>query len=346
MKTSPEEYQTYETFLKINDLSIYELTQEQLSIILRKANLYNTWVNKHPLFHNSLNYFCLFVLLIVNFVLLTYLCVLPWDNLFFIICIAGCLRGYFSLNLQYMAIHEGLSHERFVVGSGKLKKTSDLLLDIISRLHFCDPDYVVPAHRAHHKYTSTRKDAIYGNCITPKRFWISMIPFAHLFKFCDYKYHRDERISYKKVYGDLAAIGLHTLICTIINVAHGSYWPGLVYVFLSTQLPFWINSFMGYFEHMFMVSSQIFGGRTNGDTILGYLIGCGPFGQPYHTAHHISPSLPWYFQGILNRDLKRVLNKKQKNYFITKSSWEMVRLFIRSMKNSITYSKISQGINL
>lgn len=346
MKTYPQEYQTYERFLEKNDLSDYELTKDQISYILLKSNSYNTWVNKHPIFHNSLNYFSLLLLLIINFILLTYLCILPWNNLFLAIFILGCLRGYLSLNLQYLTIHEGLSHERFVVGSGKFKKVSDYLLDIISRLHFCDPDYVVPAHRAHHKYTSTRKDAIYGNCIAPKRFWISMIPFAHLFRFCDYKYHRDDRISYKKVYGDLTAIGIHTIICTIINNSHGSYWPGLLYIFLATQLPFSINAIMGYFEHMFMVNSQVYGGRTNGNTILGYLIGCGPFGQPYHTAHHISPSLPWYFQGFLNRDIKHILNEKQKDYFITKSSIEMVRIFIRSMKNSIAYSKISQGIKL
>lgn len=345
MKTYPEEYEAYEIFKQENDLSKYELSTNQLETIFAKIRNYNSWVTHHHFSHNLLSIFILCFLLFIDLFFLTYLCTQKWDNLLLAIIVLSFLRGFFTLSIQYFTLHEGLCHDRFILGIGKLPKIGKRVLNIISRIYFCDPEYFVPTHNAHHKYTSTKKDGAYGQFISPKRLLIAMIPLTFPFQFCDFKTHRDTRDSYKKFYGDLVGITIQGLICTLINFSQEAYWPGLLYIFLASQLNFWWVTIIGYLEHIFMIDNEIYGGRSNGNNLLGYFITGGPLGQPYHFSHHIGPSLPWYFQKSLNKDLKKIFNKDQKNYFITKSSLELLRIFFGSIIKSIYYSNLVKNQN-
>jgi len=74
------------------------------------------------------------------------------------------------------------------------------------------------------------------------------------------------------------------------------------------------------------------GSRSFGMGFWGLLVGGGPWGSPCHWEHHLVPSLPWYQQLILHRDVVRLLTPAQRRQFLItpvigfpKLWWQLIR---------------------
>ena len=50
-------------------------------------------------------------------------------------------------------------------------------------------------------------------------------------------------------------------------------------------------------------------------TVESMIICGGPWGQPYHFAHHIAPNLNWYQQILLGNKINNLLTPEQKSFF-------------------------------
>lgn len=239
------------------------------------------------------------------------------------------VHGFILYSLTIYTMHEGAGHKRIIIGNQVLS----FLVNNVSRLCFADPKNYQEVHPSHHQQLGTEADQAFTQMVEPKRILISFLPGAGLLGFTDYKIHEGYTWTKSKIISLITGLTYSTLL---FFMAKNNHSPMLVIFIILVGAPwvsFTLDRLRESSEHLLMKSEDLPEARELGNSFWGYVIGGGPWGQPCHLSHHIAPSLPWYQQLRLSREIKKVMNQEQrKHFFVEDGFFQYPKKFIQLMK--------------
>lgn len=320
MKIHPVELKAYDLYLKDHP-HLPRLTLEQISLVQDSGK------STKP--HQLLN-FILIVSLFGLDILSSTIFPTHYPEHFYLFAF---MHGYLIYSLSAFLLNEGAAHQLLFPGAENL-----------SRLYFADPIYFAENHRRHHEFFATKDDGVFTSLVNPKRFFISLVPLASAFKFCDYKIHTGETWTKSKIVSEI--LGRVFFIAQFIYLKHfvgGA--KALLFIFIALWFAFILDRLRETIEHNLMGNSNEQGARDLGLGFWGLLIGGGPWGLPCRLIHHLVPDAPWYQQIILHFRLKKILTKEQKDFFLLKPLIGFPLLLIKIIRmNSIYIKKAKQVV--
>jgi len=326
------------------------LTKSQMQKIHSKENDYFKQTLKHPYLHNAVSVTILLFLLSQTFLIpLVYVpfSVSLLSGIFplllaqgIVLLFWGLIYGWIGYSAVIYTIHEGAAHNRIIFVRGGGTRILNFLANNFSRLYFGDPVYYREAHLRHHQYFGTEQDGAFTNFVYPKRYWTSLIPFAGMLNFNDYRIHTGQKFTKSRAVTDV----LSSILCLItlgIMIGQGQGWifSPLFILGVGYWFSFNLDRLRETTEHNLMPTDSVNGVRNFGCGFWGLLVGGGPWGQPCHLSHHLGSMLPWYSQNRLYWDIKKVLSPKQKEAFLLDGSfWAYPRLLVKILKLNRDYT--------
>jgi fatty acid desaturase len=172
---------------------------------------------------------------------------------------------------------------------------------------------------SHHAYFGTEEDAEFLNFVLPRRYWLTLIPFTMFasFDFNDFVVHRPMAYTRSRLLSTLVALAYNGIYFVLVSMVFGPLFALLTVAFISPHVAFQLDRLRQFSEHNLMPVERQDGARSFGPGFWGIIIGGGPWGQPCHWIHHLIPSVPWYQQIRLHREIGRILPERQrKQYFL------------------------------
>jgi len=255
--------------------------------------------------------------------------------------IVGASRCWTMYSLGVFTIHEGAAHKAIFPPLGPISRAGHFIASNIPRILGADPIYYAKGHMLHHSKFGTEEDEEFLNFVTPRRYWLTYLPFAVALNYSDFVVHRPARTTLNRSI-------LTTLVATAAYQGMYGYliyraW-GLLFLLVITlfftHCGFYLDRARQFTEHNLMPLDNLNGSRSFGLGFWGLLIGGGPWGQPCHWEHHLVASIPWYQQLILHRYIVVLLTPEQRKQFVPepiigfpKLWWRLIRetnAFIRS----------------
>ncbi len=225
------------------------------------------------------------------------------------------LHGFIMYSLTIYTMHEGMGHQRLILGNNLVLRQMAILCNNISRLFFADPLFYKKVHPTHHNYLGTKEDKAFTNAVAPDRIWKSFLPLAAALPFCDYKIHSSDSWDLSKLFSFVLSLLYASIQFILAANNHSDVITLLVLFIFSPWIAFSLDRLRESGEHLLMVDGNLPATRDIGFNFWGVLIGGGFWGQPCHLSHHIAPALPWYQQIKLSRYLENVMTPIQFKYY-------------------------------
>lgn len=308
MKVYESELQNWSTFRATAPNT--PLSKEQLEFIdLRSKTLLKESMS-NPTLHNLMGVSLILLLIFIDIYSFTFKGTTG-------LVVMTLIHGFILYSLTIYTMHEGAGHKRIILGNSKLS----FLVNNVSRLFFADPVNYQLCHPSHHQYLGTKDDQAFTQMVEPQRIFKSFLPGAGLLEFNDYKIHSGDAWTKSKITTLIIGLIYSSLLFIL---AQNNHSPALLIFLLLVGAP-WISFTLDRLressEHLLLKSNDLPQARELGNTFWGYLIGGGPWGQPCHLSHHIAPSLPWYQQLRLSRDIKKIMTPEQRKHFFVKDGF-------------------------
>ncbi len=248
------------------------------------------------------------------------------------------VHGFILYGLTNYTMHEGAGHKRIILGQNKVLKILAFIVHNLSRIFFADPYYYQQSHPSHHQHLGLPQDQAFTQMVEPKRILKSFLPGAAIFEFNDYKIHSGDAWTKSKTATLILGLAYSFILW---KLAVKNHHPALMIFIILVGTPwvsFTLDRLRESSEHMLMKSDDLPEARELGNNFWGYLIGGGPWGQPCHLSHHISPALPWYQQLRLSAHLKKVMTPAQREHFFVSS---FPKKFSKLMKKNAAFFRKS-----
>jgi fatty acid desaturase len=322
MKVYKSELENWSKFRALQKTT--PLTPEQLKQIDQRSKFLLKQTFAHPYRHNIVGICLVLSLLLIDILSFTIPGILG-------LIIMTTVHGFILYSLTIYTLHEGAAHKRIILGSPILA----FLVNNVSRLCFADPIHYQRCHSSHHQHLGTKDDKAFTHMIVPSRILKSFLPGAAFLKFNDYKIHSSDAWTISKIMTLL--IGLNYSLILFLMAKNHQHSGVLVFIILiaAPWISFSLDRLRESSEHLLLKSDDLPEAREIGNNFWGYLIGGGPWGQPCHLSHHISPSLPWYQQLRLSREIKQILSMEQRKYFFIEDGFfKYPKKFIQLMKSN------------
>ena len=303
--------------------SFEDLNDQQLRAIRERGRELYKWFKAHLRIHNFINAVVIVSVLSADaFVLLS----LPrplllgshsqgvvWKVIAGVI--AGSLHGWLIYSLSVLSLHEGAAHNLIFCGNGFAARVGQSIGRNLCRLLAGDPDYYAACHMAHHAKFGTEHDSEFLNFVRPRRLWMTFLPLAAFINYTDFVIHRPMHYTKSRAISAIMSLVYHGVYAYL---AYRSF--GLIYtitiLILVTHFGFYLDRLRQFTEHNLMPLENQNGARSLGFGFWGMLVGGGPWGQPCHLAHHLSPAIPWYQQFLLHRRIKHLMTPRQRGQFL------------------------------
>lgn len=302
---------------------------DQVADLDERARRYRAWVASHPGAHNAITTVVVLALVGGDLAVLAGLGVTAsrWPA----VAIAAAVHGYLTYSATIYTMHEGAGHDLLIRGRGTVARGARRVANNACRLFFADPEHYARVHPTHHALLGTDGDQAYTHYVAPERFARSLLPLAGLLPFNDYVIHTDHSFSRSHVRSLLTGLAYHALVLWLLAPASGVLWALIVLVVLAPWVAFTLDRVRETYDHLFSPVHRRWGARSLGVGVAGMVFGGGPWGQPCHLAHHFAPGLPWYLQLRLHLDMRRVLNRDQRDVFLTASPAAFARTYRRNL---------------
>jgi hypothetical protein len=288
------------------------LKDDQVKALRKKAKDWYALSRRHTYRHNALN-----IILILSLLALDYLAFRfqyfenAWANIF----VTFIMHSYIAYSATIFTMHEGAGHRMLILGKSKIATFTATLANNVGRLFYNDPGFYGPIHIHHHKDFGTDKDAAFTNYVLTNRIVKCFLPLAGILPFCDYKIHGDTKFNKSQLLSNFIGIIYTIWLCRPFIQEHGRVFF-IIFFLTCGWLSFTLDRMRETTEHHLMPVDEMNGARSFGLGFWGLTIGGGPWGQPSHLAHHVHPSLPWYWQCKLHFEFKRIFTEKQKEQFL------------------------------
>lgn len=343
MKLYPEEWECALRFQRSQHVP--RLSEEQLREARESGKRYTQWSHGHPFLHNLLNSLVFAALFIADISLLVILA--PWllgpaptaAQWLLAFLIVSVVHGFLFYSVTIFSIHEGAAHDRIIQSVGPVSRFFALLANNASRVFYADPIYYRSRHTHHHKDFGTKDDGAFTNFVWPRRFFVSLLPFAGIANFNDYRIHSDTRFS-KSQFLSLTIGNMYSLgVGWFMFERTGLLFAVLVLVVIGPWIAFLLDRLRETTEHNLMSLETENGARNLGLGFWGLLVGGGPWGQPCHLSHHLIPALPWYQQCRLHFKLRSMMTRDQRRYFCIQPVVGFPRLLLHVLGVNLRYAR-------
>lgn len=333
MNIHEPDLKAYELYLKDHP-NLPILSDDQLKILTEKAKHYHDWTFNHQGLHNFLNFLLMINLFVLDILVSTFLPA-HFPDYFYL---QALLHGYLIYSLSTFLLNEGVAHNVLFLGESFLSKNLKNDFRLLTRLYFADPEHFKMNHQKHHESFGTNDDAVFTSFVNPKRFFLSLLPLASAFRFCDYKIHTGEKWTKSKILSEV--LGRLFFICQFLYLRHFlGGWMAFLFIFIALWFAFILDRLRETTEHNLMGNSKLNGARQLGFGFWGWLVGGGPWGQPARLTHEIFPQNTWYHQLFLHHKLKKILVPVQKEFFLIKNFPKLLCWLLSENKKYLKYIK-------
>jgi hypothetical protein len=299
------------------------LTKDQIGSIMERGRELHRWYKSHHRTHSLISGLVLVFLLGSD-----YLALLKLPGLWLAarshngagpVVVAGLVCGLLHCWLMYsigvFTMHEGAAHKSIFPLRGPLSRFGNFATYHLARITGGVPDFYSEKHMIHHSKFGTTEDAEFLNFVTPRRYWMTFLPFAAVINFSDFVLHRPANYTKSRWITLVVALTYHVPYMYLTYKLWGGWFTILVLLSF-TQLGFYLDRVRQFTEHNLMPLDNLNGSRSFGLGFWGMLVGGGPWGSPCHWEHHLVASIPWYQQLILHRYVVRLLTPRQRKQFL------------------------------
>jgi fatty acid desaturase len=338
MRIYPEELRAYALYKEEQLAGFPLLTAAQVEALRAKAALLRQWQNAHKAVHNAINSAVLLAILgLIGFLVYALPSMVRLSTAE--VALVAFAYGYLAYGLTNFSLHEGAGHQNIILKIGPISGLLQKIANNLCRLNAADPAYYRTKHPAHHARTATEGDGTFTQFVWPKRFWLSVIPFAGTMPFCDYKIHSGDEKTRSGLLSDATSAAFAASI--IVSFLVRGYSIGSVLVFLTVAIwsAFTLDRLRETTEHNLMPDTPYDVARSFGPGFWGLLVGGGPWGQPCHLVHHLAPAACWYHQILLHFELKRILTPEQREVFLVKPVLGYPCLLVRILRQNLAYAR-------
>ena len=338
MKTYEDEIQAARLFSR--ECAIPRLTKLQLARWKEEARSRQSWIDARPGLHNAINTTLFAVLLAAD--VASWWLLSRWTGLhspsslrFWLgAALLGLLHGWLLYNITSVSLHEGAGHGRLIHGRKRIAGTLRRLLNNLCRLGYADPEFYRGRHPSHHAKLGTEEDGAFTHLVRPGRVILSLLPFAGVLSFNDYRIHVGGPYSRSRAVSDL--LGTAWLGAGVVVAANLTswLWALLVFAVLAPWATFTFDRLRETTDHALLPTDCMDAARSLGLGFWGWLLGPGPWGQCSHLVHHLFPALPWYQQALMHPRVARDLTVEQRRHYLVTPVIGFPLLFARVLRES------------
>lgn len=323
-------------FCKLNE-SAPALSTDQLQAINVYSQVLVKQAYKHKALHNLLTLLIIASLLIIDLYVFTLQGMLG-------LVLMTLVHGFITYSLTIYTMHEGMGHQRLILGNNLGLRLLANICNNVSRLFFADPLFYKKVHPTHHQSLGTKDDKAFTNAVEPKRIWKSFLPLAAVLPFCDYKIHSSDAWDKSKALSLVISLLFGGIQLFLAIEHHSILSMVLILLVFSPWVAFCLDRLRESGEHLVMLDGSLPATRDIGLNFWGLLIGGGFWGQPCHLSHHIAPALPWYQQIRLSIYLQKILTPLQLDYYFFPQSilGYPKKLFQLLLKNKQLFTQSSK----
>lgn len=313
------------------------LTREQMKLILDRGRSLHRWYKEHQAVHYALNLGLLALLLGGDYLILLHLprlflaegAVNSFLDVLLASVVCGSLHSYLLYSMSVFSMHEGAAHGIVFPGSHPVSRALNFLAGNMCRIAASEPRYYSEHHMSHHAKFGTEEDGEFLNFVLPRRYWLTLLPFAALLNYTDFIAHRPPGYTRGRIASAVVALSYHLAYGMAMTNRFGGLFAVLSFFLFLPHVGFFLDRLRQFSEHNLMPLENKDGSRSFGLGFWGMLIGGGPWGSPCHWEHHLVPSLPWYQQLTLHVYVKSILTDAQKKQFLLEPVVGYPKLLVR-----------------
>jgi len=313
------------------------LTRDQMKLVMDRGRELFHWYKEHSAIHYAINLGVVVVLLGGDYLILLELPRLllgagSTSSLSAVLAaslVCGGLHSYLLYSLGIFSMHEGAAHGIVFPGTHPVSRALNWFAANLCRIAASEPRYYSEHHMSHHAKFGTEGDGEFLNFVLPRRYWLTLLPFAALLNYTDFVAHRPPGYTRGRIVSAVVALSYHLGYGLLMTDRFGGQFAILSFVLFLPHVGFFLDRLRQFSEHNLMPLENKDGSRSFGVGFWGMLIGGGPWGSPCHWEHHLVASLPWYQQIRLHFYLKSLLTEAQKRQFLLEPVIGYPKLLLR-----------------
>jgi fatty acid desaturase len=317
--------------------TVESLTREQTRLVMARGRELFHWFKDHMAIHYAINLGVLTLLFGGDYLILLQLprlllsdgAVQSLSQVLVASLVSGGLHSYLLYSLGVFSMHEGAAHGIVFPGAHPVSRALNWCAANLCRIGAAEPRYFAEHHMSHHSKFGTENDGEFLNFVQPRRFWLTLLPFAAFVNFTDFVAHRPPHYTRGRIVSAVVALSYHGAYGLVMADRFGALFALLSFVLFLPHVGFFLDRLRQFSEHNLMPLDNKEGARSFGVGFWGLVIGGGPWGQPCHWEHHLVASLPWYLQIRLHFHLKGLLTEAQKRQFLLQPVIGYPKLLLR-----------------
>jgi Fatty acid desaturase len=321
------------------------LTRDQMKRVMDRGRKLFHWYRSHMAIHYAINLAVLLVLLGGDALILLELPRLvlgsaasaSFGRVLLASLVCGSLHSYLLYSLSVYSMHEGAAHGIVFPGDNPVSNALNWVAANLCRVAASEPRYYSEHHMSHHAKFGTEDDGEFLNFVLPRRYWLTLLPFAALLNYTDFIAHRPAGYTRGRIASAVVALTYHGVYGWLMTNRFGGLFAILSFVLFLPHVGFFLDRLRQFSEHNLMPLENKDGSRSFGVGFWGLLIGGGPWGSPCHWEHHLVASLPWYQQINLHFFVKSLLTDAQKKQFLLEPVVGYPKLLIRLWTEPTTF---------
>jgi len=324
------------------------LTGTQLSAVMSRGRELFHWFKAHPHIHNAINAAVIATVLMLDYVVLLELPrwllpagsgAHPFGRVLLASAVSGSLHSYVIYSLSVLSLHEGAAHRLIFVGRGPAVRAAQFCAENLCRLAAAEPAEYATAHMGHHAKFGTDDDPEFLNFVMPRRYFLTLLPYATFVNFTDFIVHRPLTFTRSSIISMAIGGGYGAVYAYLAARRFGLLFTALAFLVFAPHVGFYLDRLRQFTEHNLMPLENKNGARSFGPGFWGLLVGGGPWGQPCHLEHHLVPSIPWYQQLVLHRYLVGLMTPRQRRQFLIEPVIGYPRLWWRLMRELRAFAR-------
>ena len=316
------------------------LTEDQTHAIMNRGRALFHWFKSHLALHYAISVTVFVVLFALDWWIQVRLPAWmlpagPGSSTLSILAAAvlsGGVHSWLMYSVTVFSMHEGAAHKLIFPPQGPVSQVLHRISSQLGRLSGADPNYYADHHMAHHAKFGTEEDGEFLNFVKLRRYGLTFLPLATEIDYSDFIIHRAPGLTIRRFLSGQVALVYHGLFAWYAWVHFGPLFTIVSYLVVLPHVGFFVDRVRQFTEHNLMPLDNRNGSRSFGLGFWGLLVGGGPWGSPCHWEHHLVPSLPWYQQIVLHREVVGMLTPAQRRQFLIepvigfpKLWWRLVR---------------------
>lgn len=193
------------------------LTRDQVKLIMDRGRELFHWYKRHQAIHYALNLALIALLLGSDYVILLRLPAAllageptdPFWRVFLASLVCGGAHSYLLYSMSVFSLHEGAAHGMIFPGSHPVSRALNRFGSNLCGLAGSEPRYYAEHHMSHHSKFGTEGDGEFLNFVLPRRYWLTLLPFAAILNDTDFVVHRPLVYTKGRIMSGVVALSYH-----------------------------------------------------------------------------------------------------------------------------------------